>query len=91
MRFWMRTVLPAVFLLAALQQAPAQDYSGNDLRDLKIGGKVADLPAAGYVDFSCPTDANAKPAIARAFSHRGIDVGAGGIFAPRARLHVRSL
>lgn len=62
MRFWMRTVLPAVFLLAALQQAPAQDYSGNDLRDIKIGGKVADLPAAGYVDFSCPTDANAKPA-----------------------------
>ena len=63
MKAWMRPVLPAVFLvLMALQQAPAQDYSGNDLRDVRIGGKVADLPAAGYVDFSCPADANAKPA-----------------------------
>jgi hypothetical protein len=62
MRIGMRGVLLAALLLAALQQAPAQDYAGNDLRDLKIGGKVADLPAAGYVDFSCPADANAKPA-----------------------------
>jgi hypothetical protein len=63
MRIWMRSVLPAAFLLAALQQAPAQQqYEGDDVRDLKIGGKVADLPAEGYVDFSCPADANAKPA-----------------------------
>jgi hypothetical protein len=63
MKAWMRPVLPAAFLLlTALQQVPAQDYSGNDLRDIRIGGKVADLPAAGYVDFSCPADANAKPA-----------------------------
>src|SRR5262247_2695197 len=63
MRFWMRPVLPAAFLLlTAVHQAPAQDYSDNDLRDLRIGGKVVDLPAAGYVDFSCPADANAKPA-----------------------------
>jgi hypothetical protein len=63
MRFWMRGVLPAAFLLlSALQQAPAQDNSGNDLRDIKIGGKVADLPVAGYVGFSCPADTNAKPA-----------------------------
>jgi hypothetical protein len=61
MRIGMRGVLPAALLLAAVQQAPAQEYAGDDLRDLKIGGKVADLPAAGYIDFSCPTDANAKP------------------------------
>jgi hypothetical protein len=59
----MRGVLPAAFLLAALQQAPAQQpYAGDDVRDLKVGGKVADLPAEGYVDFSCPADANARPA-----------------------------
>jgi hypothetical protein len=62
MRIGMRGMLPAALLLAALQQAPAQDYASNDLRDLKIGGKVADLPAGGYVDFSCAADANAKPA-----------------------------
>ena len=62
MRIGMRGVLPAAVLLAALQQASAQEYAGNDLRDLKIGGKIADLPAAGYIDFSCPADANAKPA-----------------------------
>ena len=62
MRIWMR-VLSAAFLLAALQQASAQQqYAGDDVRDIKIGGKVADLPAEGYVDFSCPADANAKPA-----------------------------
>jgi hypothetical protein len=62
MKAWMRLVLPAALLLLTALQAPAQDYSGTDLRDIKIGGKVADLPAAGYVDFSCPADANAKPA-----------------------------
>ena len=62
MRIRMRGVLQAALLLAAVQQAPAQEYAGNDLRDLKIGSKVDDLPAAGYIDFSCPTDANVKPA-----------------------------
>jgi hypothetical protein len=62
MRVRMRSVLPAAFLLAVVQQAPAQDYHGTDLRDIKIGGKAADLPGAGYIDFSCATAANAKPA-----------------------------
>jgi hypothetical protein len=62
MRFGMRGLLPAAFMLAALQQAPAQQqYAGDDVRDLKIGGKVADLPAEGYVDFICADDGNAKP------------------------------
>jgi hypothetical protein len=62
MKLRIRSLLPtAFFLLAALQQAPAQNFSGNDLRDVRIGEKVADLPVTGYVDFSCATDANAKP------------------------------
>jgi hypothetical protein len=63
MNLCIRSALPAAFfLLTALQQAPAQDFSGNDLRDIRVGGKVADLPATGYVDFSCATDVNVKPA-----------------------------
>jgi hypothetical protein len=59
----MKAVLPAaLLLLTAVQQAPAQDYSGDDLRDIKIGGKVAELPVNGYVDFSCPADTSARPA-----------------------------
>jgi hypothetical protein len=62
MKLWIRSLLPAAFfLLTVPQQASAQNFSGNDLRDVRIGGKVADLPATGYVDFSCANDANAKP------------------------------
>jgi hypothetical protein len=63
MRSWLRSALLAAFLLlTALQQVAAQDFSDNDLRDIHIGGKVADLPSAGYIDFSCPADPKAKPA-----------------------------
>ena len=48
-------------LLTALQQAAAQDLSSNDLRDLRIGIAVADLPSVGYADFSCAADAGRKP------------------------------
>jgi hypothetical protein len=47
-------------LLAVLQQAAAQDFSGNDLRDIRIGIAVADLPSEGYADFSCPAGADTK-------------------------------
>jgi hypothetical protein len=47
-------------LLTALQQAAAQDFSGNDLRDIRIGIAVADLPSTGYADFFCAADANVK-------------------------------
>jgi len=79
MRYWLRGMLPAAFLVLTAMQAPAQDFSGNDLRDLKIGGKVADLPAAGYVEFSCPADANAKPAGWSAW--RDCPAGADGLHA----------
>ncbi|MGY4172640.1 hypothetical protein [Bradyrhizobium sp. USDA 4529] len=52
----------AILPICDIYKAEEQDFSGNDLRDIRIGGKVIDLPAAGYVDFSCPSDPNAKPA-----------------------------
>jgi hypothetical protein len=53
-------MLAGGFLLTALQQAAAQDFSGNDLRDISIGIAVADLPSAGYAEFSCAADAELK-------------------------------
>jgi hypothetical protein len=47
-------------LLAALQQAAAQDFAGNDLRDIRIGRPVAELPSEGYVDFACAADTTQK-------------------------------
>ena len=62
MRPWIRPALMAAgMLLTALQHAAAQDASGNDLRDIRIGLSVADLPAAGYAGFSCAADANVRP------------------------------
>jgi hypothetical protein len=61
MRPWMRlAMMAAAILLAVLPQAAAQDFSGNDLRDIRIGLAVADLPSAGYAGFSCATDANVR-------------------------------
>jgi hypothetical protein len=53
-------MITAAVLLTAAQPASAQDFSGNDLRDLRIGQAVADLPSAGYADFACAADANIK-------------------------------
>ncbi len=44
---------------AVAQAAPsagAEDFRGNDLRDIRIGMAVADLPKDGYVDFACAAD-----------------------------------
>lgn len=78
MRPWTRPLLPAaLLLLASLQHAPAQDFAGNDLRDIRIGAKAADLPAAGYVDFSCAADAKIKPSAWPAW--RDCPAGADGL------------
>jgi len=53
-------IVAAGVLLATLQQAAAQDFSGNDLRDIRVGMAVSDLPSAGYVDFSCAADTTLK-------------------------------
>ena len=34
----------------------AQQPAGNDLRDIRIGMAVRDLPAAGYVNFACASN-----------------------------------
>jgi hypothetical protein len=58
-----RSKLPetlAAGLLAwiALAGAPAraEEFGGNDLRDIRIGMAAADLPESGYVDFYCAAD-----------------------------------
>jgi hypothetical protein len=61
MRPWSKFLLVAAgLLLATLQQAAAEDLTGNDLRDIRIGIAVTDLPSAGYSDFSCAADADRK-------------------------------
>ena len=62
MRYWLKPAMPVAFLLLTALQAPAQEFSGTDLRDIRIGGKVANLPSTGYADFSCAVDASARPA-----------------------------
>lgn len=54
------TVVGGVLLLP-LHQVAAQEFSGNDLRDIRIGGAVADLPSTGYVGFACAADVSLKP------------------------------
>ena len=43
-------------MVAATAPTAAQDSSGNDLRDIRIGMPAADLSGAGYVNFSCADD-----------------------------------
>ena len=42
----------------ALANSPArtEEFSGNDLRDIRLGMAVAELPESGYVDFACAAD-----------------------------------
>lgn len=62
MRAWMSLCITAVSLLSTtLPRAAAEGFSGNDLRDIRIGMAVADLPSTGYADFSCAIDAKIKP------------------------------
>jgi hypothetical protein len=48
----------AVALLASSLGAAsqAQEFRGNDLREISVGMKASDLPAAGYVGFTCAAD-----------------------------------
>ena len=68
-------------LLLASQQALAGDFSGNDLRDIRIGLAVTELPATGYANFSCAADADVKLS---GWSHwRDCPAGADGLRALR--------
>jgi hypothetical protein len=57
-----RLIATSVFMLsllvAASMTAPAaaQDADSNDLRDIRLGKPVTDLPDAGYVNFACASD-----------------------------------
>lgn len=46
----------ALSLIAVTTTADAQQAAGNDLRDIRVGMAVNDLPAAGYVKFACAND-----------------------------------
>ena len=41
---------------AAAQDLGGSDLSGNDLRDIRLGKPVTDLPDAGYVNLACAND-----------------------------------
>lgn len=43
-------------LVALTAPAAAQQAAGNDLRSIRIGMAVNDLPAAGYVNFACANE-----------------------------------
>jgi hypothetical protein len=57
-----RSIATAVFILSLLvtasmtAPAAAQDVDSNDLRDIRLGKPVTDLPDAGYVNFACASD-----------------------------------
>lgn len=53
----------AGLLLAALLGAnsAAQEFRGNDLRDIRVGMTVNELPKTGYVGFACAADGKAIP------------------------------
>jgi len=44
--------------MQALANSPArsEEFSGNDLRDIRLGMAVAELEESGYVDFACAMD-----------------------------------
>lgn len=60
MRRSTQLALAALSLLLPLQHAAAEDSSGNDLRDIRIGMAVAGLPSAGYTGFACVADPSRK-------------------------------
>ena len=57
-----RLIVTSVFILSVLvtasmtAPAAAQDADSNDLRDIRLGKPVTDLPDAGYVNLACAND-----------------------------------
>ena len=49
-------VTAAMTTPAAAQNPGSNDPGGNDLRDIRLGKPVTDLPDAGYVNLACATD-----------------------------------
>lgn len=67
----------------ALANSPArtEEFSGNDLRDIRLGMAAAELPDSGYVDFACAADM--KRTLAGWQSWRDCPADAGGTRAIR--------
>jgi hypothetical protein len=58
---WTRGILAiATWVLSSLAleatMVAAEEPAGNDLRDIRIGMAVTDLPATGYANFACTND-----------------------------------
>jgi hypothetical protein len=53
-----RAAAALAVLAVGLANSPGrtEEFSGNDLRDIRLGMAVADLPESGYVDFACAAD-----------------------------------
>jgi hypothetical protein len=49
-------VLAVLAVTLANSPARTEEFSGNDLRDIRLGMAVADLQESGYVDFACAAD-----------------------------------
>ncbi|MEA2869654.1 MAG: hypothetical protein QOE39_4369, partial [Bradyrhizobium sp.] len=49
-------ILSLLVTAAMMKPAAAQDSGGNDLRDIRLGNPVTDLPDAGYVNLACAND-----------------------------------
>jgi len=81
MRFWITLRMIAAGFLLMVQQVSAEEFSGNDLRDIRIGLAVAELPSAGYADFTCA--ANAKVELSGWSFWRDCPMGDGGLRALR--------
>jgi hypothetical protein len=54
------TILAAVAILAFAPLGGARAADGNDLREFRLGMKVADLPPHGYEGYSCADAADKK-------------------------------
>lgn len=49
-------LLAVQIVTLASSPAQVQEFSGNDLRDIRIGMAAAELGGSGYVDFACAAD-----------------------------------
>lgn len=60
-RTGIRTALLSLLTIVSMTaSASAQDTGGNDLRDIRVGMAITDLPIAGYANFACANDAQHK-------------------------------
>jgi len=74
-------LLALQIITLASSPARAQEFSGNDLRDIRIGMAAAELGESGYIDFACAADP--KHSLAGWTNWRDCPADAGGTRAIR--------